>query len=923
MHKPLFTWRAGLLLALLLACPVLRAQNVNWNVIAPGHQKSVAADAAGNVWVTGEAHYAVYDSTRVYTTDTQFYYRKFLAGYANSYYLTKYNASGTVQWTKAPTAQSPREGVKVKPDAAGNAYVMGKVGKEGAKLGNQTLSLQNGETFLAKYSPSGQLLWVTQYSGVTYTWTGPRAELEVDGQGNVYILGDLQNPVRLGSITLPAKTKNGYDFRFIAKCSTSGVWQWATVLNETDPVDHRLRIAATPSGEVFVAGTFENAADFGGVLYEGESSDGFYKTGLYYAKYSTAGTLQWVKVAKGTGYFDEVDGVDADGSGNLYLAGSFRNTIRFGDVDLVDTIEGEETRSQVFRVKVDNAGSLVWAKTILAFPYKQNPWDPAPERAYVEPQHLTTDPAGNTYLVAVLNGKAVLDGETLTSPINSFTKRAEDMYFTAKYDGTGQLQWVRTNLVKHDRAYHNPVRTSSSAAGLFITQYHWAPITGYEHLNIKHYTLSKIGAPSASATNLAPSVSAGSDQTLAFRSGATNETMLTGSTRDPDGTIQSVAWAKKSGPAAKLNGVGSPTLVVSELTAGTYVFAMSATDNKNVTASNEVKVVVGSAAPVAQQVGSFSLINADTDQPVKTLVNGETINLATLPTRNLNLRANTSPATVGSVRFVLNGVAKNESIAPYAWAGDTNGNYNAWTPAPGGYTLSGTAYSGSGATGTKGGTLTIHFTVTNQAGPAISSLVLVNADTDANLRALTTGTTIDLAALPTRRINVRAYTTPGTVGSVRMVLNGTTRTENIAPYAWAGDTNGNLNPWTPSNGNYMLTVTAYSGSNGSGLAGKPVQVSFKVINGSATARLAADRPEEALLKVYPNPATDQLTLQLPEAAGPVQVQLFDPLGRLHYQAVLRGTDGKRVVNLAGLPAGLYVVRAESGGKTHRVKVRKE
>ncbi len=118
-------------------------------------------------------------------------------------------------------------------------------------------------------------------------------------------------------------------------------------------------------------------------------------------------------------------------------------------------------------------------------------------------------------------------------------------------------------------------------------------------------------------------------------------------------------------------------------------------------------------------------------------------------------------------------------------------------------------------------------------------------------------------------------------------------------------------------------MTAYSGSNGSGLAGKPVQVSFKVINSSAAARLAADEPQEALLKVYPNPATDQLTLQLPEVAGPVQVQLFDPLGRLHYQAVLRGTDGKRVVNLAGLPAGLYVVRAESGGKIHRVKVRKE
>jgi hypothetical protein len=919
MHKPLFNWRAGLLLALLLTCPVLRAQNVNWNVVAPGGQKSVATDAAGNVWVTGEAHYAVYDSTRVYTTDTQFYYQKFLSGYANSYFLTKYNAAGTVQWIKQPGAAAPLDGVKVKVDPAGNAYVLGKVGKDGAKLDNKTLVLQNGEVFLAKYSPSGQLLWVTQGSGISYWW----ADIAVDAAGNVYLLSDLPNAVKLGSITLPAKTKNYTSFKFIAKCSAAGTWQWATVLNETHPVSDNMKMAVTPAGEVFIAGVFEEAADFGGTLYPADDPDEFYKIGMYYAKYSTAGAVQWVKVAKKVGYFDEVDDIDADGSGNLYLAGTFRNTLQFGNVDLVDTIEGEETRSQLFQLKADNAGNLVWAKTILAFPYESNTWEEDPGRAYAEPYHLTTDPAGNTYLVAVLNGKTVLGSQTLASPINSFTKKAQDMYFTAKYNAAGQLQWVSTNLIKQDPGHYQSMHTSSSAAGLFITEYHRAPITGYEHLRIRHYSLFKVGAPAASTTNQAPAVSAGGDQTLAFRSGASNQTMLTGSTRDPDGTIQSVTWAKKSGPAAKLNGVGSPTLVVSELTAGTYVFAMSATDNKNATASDEVKVVVGSAAPVAQQVGSFSLINADTDQPIKTLVNGETINLAALPTKNLNLRANTSPATVGSVRFVLNGVAKNESIAPYAWAGDTNGNYNAWTPAPGSYTLSGTAYSGSGATGTKGGTLTIRFTITNQAGPAISSLVLVNADTDANIRSLTTGSTIDLAALPTRRINVRVYTNPGTVGSVRMVLNGTTRTENIAPYAWAGDVNGNLNPWTPPNGNYTLTVTAYSGSNGSGLAGKSVQVSFKVINSSATARLAADEPQEAVLKVYPNPATDQLTLELPETAGPVQVQLYDPLGRLHYQALLRGTDGKRVVNLAGLPAGLYVVRAGSGGKTHRVKIRKE
>ena len=59
------------------------------------------------------------------------------------------------------------------------------------------------------------------------------------------------------------------------------------------------------------------------------------------------------------------------------------------------------------------------------------------------------------------------------------------------------------------------------------------------------------------------------------------------------------------------------------------------------------------------------------------LQNGDTLNLSTLPTRHLNVRANTSPSPVGSVRFALdaNGNYRTENNAPYSLAGDTGGNY--------------------------------------------------------------------------------------------------------------------------------------------------------------------------------------------------------------------------------------------------------
>ncbi len=120
-----------------------------------------------------------------------------------------------------------------------------------------------------------------------------------------------------------------------------------------------------------------------------------------------------------------------------------------------------------------------------------------------------------------------------------------------------------------------------------------------------------------------------------------------------------------------------------------------------------------------QQVASFTLINADTEQPIQTLTNGSTLNLATLPSRNLNIRANTNPSTVGSVVFNLSGAQSKtvtESLAPYALFGDdTRGDYFAWTPSVGSYTLKGTPYTASKGTGTAGTSLTVGFTVVDQA----------------------------------------------------------------------------------------------------------------------------------------------------------------------------------------------------------------
>ncbi|PSR54647.1 hypothetical protein AHMF7605_14585 [Adhaeribacter arboris] len=135
------------------------------------------------------------------------------------------------------------------------------------------------------------------------------------------------------------------------------------------------------------------------------------------------------------------------------------------------------------------------------------------------------------------------------------------------------------------------------------------------------------------------------------------------------------------------------------------------------------------AAFAGERIVSFTLINADTEQPIQTIPNGATLNLATLSTKNLNIRADTDPSTVGSVVFELSGAQiRNETQTgkPYALFGDAGGNYNPWIPTLGSYTLKCTPFVGSAGSGTAGASLTITFTVVNKSSTSLISNIKSN-----------------------------------------------------------------------------------------------------------------------------------------------------------------------------------------------------
>jgi len=424
----------------------------------------------------------------------------------------------------------------------------------------------------------------------------------------------------------------------------------------------------------------------------------------------------------------------------------------------------------------------------------------------------------------------------------------------------------------------------------------------------------------------------------------------------------------------------------------------------------------------AQSIAGFTLVNAQTNTDLFALSDGQVINLASLSTTQLNIRANTSPATVGSVRFYENGtLSRTENVAPYALKGDQAGNYYGYTPPVGTLVLQAIPYAGNNGSGNVGAALTINITFIDQVivnppaaptnldadvtapgvvnlrwndnatnetsfvveftdetfstnptwtvlgttvaddttftdntlgtteyrkyrvsatntagssafsniveasnlplpptnlvasnittssfllswteapygndylieysldgpngpfqffdalyygytqfeytglqagttyylrmrtnfdgvasvwspvfevttlpdGQAVTSLVLVDADANQDIRPLVNNDTLNLFYLP--NLSIRALTSPGTVGSVGFNYDGNAnfQTENIAPYALAGDTNGDYNPWTPTLGSHVLIATPYTASNKGGVAGQAKTINFTVIN---------------------------------------------------------------------------------------------
>jgi hypothetical protein len=150
---------------------------------------------------------------------------------------------------------------------------------------------------------------------------------------------------------------------FITKTDPAGNLVWGHLLkNGSGPEENcGIAIATDASGNVIVSGYYEGTLDFdpGPSTYDltaAGSSD------IYLLKLNVSGNFIWAETFGGSGD-DYATDMATDGFSNIYLTGSFSGVADFDPGPGTHTVSCDNF-SDVFLLKCDQAGSLLWARTM-------------------------------------------------------------------------------------------------------------------------------------------------------------------------------------------------------------------------------------------------------------------------------------------------------------------------------------------------------------------------------------------------------------------------------------------------------------------------------------------------------------------------------------------------------------------------------
>ena len=399
--------------------------NYEWAVNAKGKGDDrgfkVTSDLEGNLIVIGRFHSQelMFDNIILVNSDQD-------SSTADAF-IVKYNSAGKVLWAKSFGGYGDEFATDCSTDSKGNIVLISGYDCEHLNIGNynfknKTAKGEGSDIIIIKYSPDGKVIWARSIGGAKHD--GGYATCAIDKKGNIYLTGQFNSDkFFIDSLEIIKSKKRGADV-FLAKLSASGKPIWAKSSNGPNTFDSESQSCGVDKQDnIIISGWYGGPfiAFNGDTLKENAENS----NGIFVAKYSPTGKLQWAN-----NYGGSVATSRVDGEGNIFLAGIFGDSI----ISYENILLYNHGNGNLFIAKLNPKGKVLWAKN-------------AGGKSSDAVRNFCIDGNGNAIITGTFRsplwtlGKTTLTKDTISSTTKN-EKRTEDM-FIATYSKDGEVLWVK------------------------------------------------------------------------------------------------------------------------------------------------------------------------------------------------------------------------------------------------------------------------------------------------------------------------------------------------------------------------------------------------------------------------------------------------------------------------------------------------
>jgi hypothetical protein len=376
-------------------------------------------------------------------------------------FLARYDGNGTLLWARKAGGTGSDAAYAVVADAAGNAYVTGDFAGTADFGGAQITSGSGQNSFVAKYDPTGALVWVVRIGG---TGSSSSTRLHLDSASNLYVGGSFQGDIQF---VTPSLTSAGGNDGFVLKLDVNGAAQWVQQFG--GPSNDAVRgMDSSADGTLIVGGSFRSSMTIGSTTLSTTGSDDWFIT-----KLDSAGTPLWARKAGGNGS-DLVHSLTTDAWGNVLVVGSFSANATFNATTLINS-----GSTDMAVVKYDASGAQKWARN-------------SANGQVISGLEIQADAAGRLRIAGEFSGSLPLDHLTVNStgqtdiffatltstpplisqqPIGGNVLAGQNVTFSVVATGTGGVtyQWRLngTNILGATNASYTIANAAANAAGTY------------------------------------------------------------------------------------------------------------------------------------------------------------------------------------------------------------------------------------------------------------------------------------------------------------------------------------------------------------------------------------------------------------------------------------------------------------------------